>query len=159
MKSRRKNAGLSSWKGQNPLLSHAIAIVFSLLLIIVIISVLTSIRDEYSSFTGRNEIAQVCLIMKGGIEKIFTEDSYTSPTNTTKGKVFARLPERIADQNYRIRFVNNSFLVETLSQPRINDTCKPGFNMTYLGSTAGGLTEINYTLRDDGTKIIAIRKV
>lgn len=145
--------------GQNPLLSHTIAIAFLLLLIIIIISVLTTLRDDYSNFIGKNEISQVCLLLKGSIEKVFTEDGYTSPTNTTKGRLFLRLPERIADQNYRIRFVNNSISVETLSQPRINDTCVPGFNLTYLGFTSGGMTELNFTLRDNGNGIIAIRKV
>lgn len=146
-------------KGQSPLLSHTIAIAFLLLLVIIVVSVLNTLHDDYSNFIGKNEISQVCLLIKGDVEKVFAEDAYISPTNTTKGKVFVQLPERIANQNYRVRFVNSSLAIETLSQPRVNDTCKPGFNMTYIGSTSGGRTEINFTLRDSGDKIISIRKV
>lgn len=145
-------------KGQNPLLSHTIAIAFSLLLVLIVISALTTMRDDYSKFIGRNEISQVCLLLKGDIEKIVSDDRYISPTNTTKGKIFVRLPDRIADQAYRVRFVNNSLSIETLSQPRINDTCKPGFNLSYKVSASGGRTEINYTLLDNGTKVIGIKK-
>ncbi len=154
----RETLGFSS-RGQNPLLSHTIMMAFSLLMIIVIVSLLTSLRDDYSGFIGKNEISEVCLIVKGGIERIVTEDSYTPQTNTTKGRIFARLPDRIADQNYRARFANSSLYIETLSQPRINDTCRMGFNMTYTGFTSGGMTEINYTLRNDATKIISMKKV
>lgn len=145
--------------GQNPLLSHTIAIAFSLLLVLIVVSVLTTLRDDYSKFIGRNEISQVCLLLKGDIEKIVSDDRYISPTNTTKGKIFVRLPDRIADQAYRIRFVNSSLAIETLSQPRINDTCKPGFNLSYVVSASGGRTEVNYTLLDNGTKVIGIKKV
>ena len=146
-------------KGQSPMLSHTLSMAFSLLLIVIIISVLISLHDDYSNFIGKSEISQVCLLIKGGIENIIVEDRYNSLINTSKGKIFLRLPDKIADQNYRIRFVNNSISVETLSRPRLNDTCKPGANLTYLGSTSGGRTEINYTLRDDATKIIAMKKV
>ncbi len=146
-------------KGQSPLLSHTIMLAFSLLLVLVIISMLTAIRDDYSNFIGKNEIAEVCLILKGGIEKMMTDDSYVSPTNTTKGRLFMRFPARIADQNYRMRFANNSVFVETLAQPRINDTCRLGHNASYTGSTAGGITEVNYTMLDSAAKIIAMKKV
>jgi len=146
-------------KGQDSLLSHSMLIAFSLIVIIFVVAALTSLRDDYSGFIGKNEISQVCLLVKGSIEKIFVEDRYSSPTNTTKGRIFLNLPDRIGDQNYRIRFVNASISIETLSRPRVNDTCKAGFNLSYTGSTTGGRTEINFTVRDSGEKIVSIKKV
>ena len=124
--------------GQNPLLSHTIAIGFSLVLILLVMTTLTSLRDNYQDFIGKNEISQVCSILKDSIGKIFVDDEYTSPTNTTKGRIVVALPRRIADLNYRVRLLNNSFFIETFGT-RINDTCKAGFNLTYNGSTTGGL--------------------
>jgi hypothetical protein len=44
-------------------------------------------------------------------------------------------------------------------QPRINVTCSPGLNLSYRGFTTGGLTEMNFTVKDNGEKIVTIRKV
>ena len=144
--------------GQNPLLSHTIAIGFSLVLILLVMTTLTSLRDNYQDFIGKNEISQVCSILKDSIGKIFVDDEYTSPTNTTKGRIVVALPRRIADLNYRVRLLNNSFFIETFGT-RINDTCKAGFNLTYNGSTTGGLTELIYVKKDNGDNRISVTKI
>lgn len=144
--------------GQNPLLSHTIAIGFSLVLILLVMTTLTSLRDNYQDFIGKNEISQVCSILKDSIGKIFVDDAYTSPTNTTKGRIVVALPRRIADLNYRVRLLNNSFFIETFGT-RINDTCKAGFNLTYNGSTTGGLTELIYVKKDNGDNRISVTKM
>lgn len=154
---RRETVGFCS-RGQNPLLSHTIAIGFSLFLIVLVITTLNSLRDNYQDFIGKNEISQVCSILKGSVEKIYVDDGYTSPVNTTKGRIVAALPQRIADLNYRVRLINNSFFVET-SGPRINATCRIGFNLTYNGSTNGGMTELIYTEKDNGQKWVSVTKI
>lgn len=144
--------------GQNPLLSHTIAIGFSLLLILVVVTTLSSLRDNYQDFIGKNEIIQVCSLLKSSVEKVFVEDNYVSPSNTTKGRVVVSLPNRIADMNYRVRVINSTFFIET-SGAKINDTCRPGFNLSYNGSTTGGLTELIYVEKDSGNKHISVTRV
>ncbi len=144
--------------GQNPLLSHTIAIGFSLLLIMVVITTLSTLRDNYQDFIGKNEITQVCSLLKSSVEKIFVEDNYVSLTNTTKGRVVVSLPNRIADLNYRVRVINSSFFIET-SGAKINDTCKAGFNLTYNGSAAGGMTEIIYVEKDNGNRHVSVARI
>ena len=152
------NLGSLRLSGQSPLLSHTIAIGFSMLLILLVVTTLASLRDNYQDFIGKNEISQVCAMLKGSIDRIFVEDAYTSPTNTTKGRIVVALPQRIADLNYRVRLINNSFFIETFGT-RINDTCKAGFSLAYNGSTTGGLTELIYVKKDNGDNRIAVTKI
>lgn len=141
------------------MLTHTIILVFSLMMILTIIITFKSMENDYRDFVGKNEMQQVCSMVKTGIESIYFKENYNSPGNTTKGRIIIDLPDRIADMNYRIRFVNRSATIETLGRLRINDTCKIGFVANYTGSVSGGRTEINWTSYSDGNNVIAMRRL
>ncbi len=144
--------------GQSPVLSHTLLIGFSVLLIMIIVTSMSSIKDEYQDFIGRSEITQVCAIVKGNVESIFWKENYISPMNETKGTATMRLPERIADMNYRAYFSGTTLFVETFGRVNITDTCVPGFNATYTGSTSGGITRLNFTEYSDGARVIKMSR-
>jgi len=141
-------------KGQSILLSHAILVSFSVFLILIVITTFATLRHDFQNFTAANEMDQLCLILKGGAEKVFYDSNYRSP-NGTQSRLIINLPDRLADIPYRADFQNNSVFIETLG-PKFNTTCKVGFNATYSGFTSGGLTElsfnINTTMRAIGMK-------
>ncbi len=141
------------------LLTHTITLVFSLLMILTIVITFNSMENDYRDFIGKNEVQQVCGIVKSGIESIYLKENYDSPENATKGRIVIELPARIADMDYRVRFINRSVSIETLGRLRVNDTCKIGFAANYTGSTIGGRTEINFTAYSDGSSVIAMRRL
>lgn len=155
----RKTVGCHSRKGQSPLVSHTIMIAFSLTLLLVVVTTLSSIRNDYQEFVAKHEIREVCAIVKSGIEKMYYPESYNSTSNTTKGKIILDLPARIGDMNYRARFANTSLLLETFGENKVNDTCKIGFNLSYYGSTGGGRTEIQWIRYSNLTDKIEMRKI
>lgn len=154
-----KSTGVEGFSalGQDPMLSHSITVAFSVILIIVVVGSLSTLKQDYQEFIGRTEISQVCGIVKSSVEKIYFQDGYASPNNFTKGKAYLELPEKIADLNYRMRFIGNNLSIETLGLS-LNDTCKMGFNATYKGSSNGGRTLINYTRYDNGNEIISMSR-
>ena len=148
----------SKMKG-DAMLTHMITLVFSLLMILTIIITFNSLESDYKDFIGRNEIQQVCSMVKSGIDSIYVKENYNSPDNSTNGKIILELPDRIADMDYRIRFINKTAAIETLGRLRVNDTCKIGFAANYTGSTSGGRTEINFTAYSNGNNMIAMRRL
>ncbi len=141
------------------MLTHTITLIFSLLMILTIIITFKSLEKDYKDFIGKNEMQQVCSMVKSGIETIYTKENYASPGNVTKGRIFIELPGRIADMDYRIRFINRTAFIETLGRLRVNDTCKIGFSANYTGTIGGGRTEINFTAYSNGNNVIAMRRV
>ena len=150
----------SKKKGQNPLLSHALIIMFSILLLIVVVHAMNAIKNDYQDFVGKIESQQVCGMIKNSIEKIYSPSDYTVQTNETMGKIFVELPERIADSRYRASFVNDSVRVEMLDFP-VNETCKAGFNISLSGTTSGGRTEMRFDVMKENTNSykITMRRV
>ena len=138
--------------GQSPLISHSLVVGFSLILILVVIMTLSHLENEYQTFTGNSEIQEVCGIIKYSTEKIYNPTNYTSPTNSTMGRIVLTLPERIAGISYRARFSDNLVYVNTVSEPLINTTCSIDINATFSGTTNGGETLIiwkTYTNKKD----------
>ena len=143
-------------KGQAPLLTHAIMVGFSIFLVYVVISTLTSIKADYQKLVGDGEVNGLCFIMKSGIDKVYLPDSYNVSTNTTLGSVEISLPDRITDLKYDTKFFNRSILIKS-SQPAFNVTCKIGYNVNYNGSTSGGLTRISYIKGTTGETIEIVK--
>jgi len=155
----RETASFCSRKGQSQLLLHAIAVGFSLIVILLIVTVMNSIVEDHQEFVGKKEILQSCDIMKTSVEKIMLQQEYTSPTNTTLGRIFVAMPERIGGAGYRTRFANDSLIIETFGSPLLNDTCILGFNASFKGSTKGGTTRITLTRYANGTDEITVSTV
>ncbi len=146
-------------KGQSMLISHAILIGITIMLVLVVVYALLNIQKDYQKFLGASEIEQVCFVMKNSIEKIYSEGKYLSPSNSTYGKIRIVLPQRAADLKYRARVENRTIYIETLADPLLNTSCKVGINASFSGFAAGGVTEIIYTEFSNGTRQIALVKV
>ena len=136
-------------KGQSPLLSHALVVMFSIMLVLVAVTAMNSIRNDYQAFVGTIEAQQVCGLIKQSIEKIYQTSDYAVQTNQTFGKITLELPERIADSRYRAKLFNDSIRVEMLGS-QINETCKTGFNITMSGTSSGGRTQVIFDVLKGG---------
>src|SRR3989338_1906295 len=101
-------------KGQSPLLSHALVVMFSIMLVLVAVTAMNSIWYDYQDFVGTIEAQQVCGIIKGSIEKVYQTSDYAVLTIQTFGKIDQELQERIADSRNRAKLFNDSILVEML---------------------------------------------
>ena len=145
-------------KGQTPLISHAILVALSLFLIYVVVMTFTSIRTDYQEFVGGLEIKELCFVMRGAIDKVYTQSDYNFSTNTNLGSIQARLSDRITDIKYKASFFNKSILIESQGR-EFNDTCKIGFSANYNGSTSGGLTRFSYLRYTNGTNVIEMVKL
>lgn len=148
-----------SSKGQAPLLSHTITIAFSIVLIIMVVTTLNIVKADYQNFIGREEILQTCLAVKSAIEQIYWPSEYQPNNNITMGSIEIDLPKRIADVNYRMRFQNNTLEIEAIHTLDLNQTCKIGFNASFIGSSNGGKTRITWTRYTNNTNVIEMSKV
>ncbi|MBI2232497.1 MAG: hypothetical protein HYU56_01140 [Candidatus Aenigmarchaeota archaeon] len=150
---------MSITKGQSVLVSHAFIVGMSVVLIIIVIATMKTTINDNRDFVGRNEITQVCSIMKSSFEKMLLEQVYISPTNASGGRITVSLPQRIADMGYRTRLSENDVIIETNGDLLINETCKIGLNSTYSGSTKGGRTLFELIRYSNGTREIKIGNV
>ena len=132
------------------------AIMFSILLIVVVVTALNSIVEENRKFIAQNEVSVICNTLKSSIEELNVAD-YASASSYTS-TAFVNLPQKAGGFNYRVSFVDSSIKVETTSQPLANYTCKIGFNLTYTGSTNGGKTRIDFTVNNDGSKTVELTR-
>jgi len=143
-------------KAQSPFISHTIIIGITVFVIIVMLFALNYFKEEYQVFEGENEMKNVCLLLKNGIEKIYhPENAGYLNTSSQMGMIVLDLPLRIADMKYNIRFVNATIEVKST---KINQTCNLWKNATYIGSSSGGLTEISW-IRLGQNDIIQMRNV
>jgi hypothetical protein len=144
-------------KGLNPLVGHTMTILFSILLIVVVITALNSITQENQKFLGENEMIVVCSTIRSAVEELNLNGDYVSLTDYTSTKTI-NLPERVAGFNYKASFVNSTLKIETQSTPSFNQTCGMGFNMTYRGSSNGGKTRIDLTSKTDGSREVVLSR-
>lgn len=149
---------IANSKGQAILLNHAIMIGFSIFLIYVVVTTFASIKEDYQQFVGGNEVKELCFVMIGAIDKVYTPLDYNVSANVSLGQIEVRLPERITDIKYQANFFNKSILIES-SGNAFNDTCKIGYNANYNGSTSGGLTRFSYSKYTNGTGVIEMVKI
>lgn len=143
-------------KAQSVLLSHAFTVGISVLLVLAVMATLNNLVTDNREFVGQHEAGQVCFLMKAAAEKLFPDQSYVSPTNTSSGKITLGLPEKIADLRYRIRIASGDIVIESIRNAQINQTCRAGLNVSYSGSTAGGATAMELTRYSNGSKEIRI---
>lgn len=142
-------------KGQNPLLNHVFATAFLVAMVIGVVSMTTSLKEQYGAFVSEQEVQQVCSIIKSSIAKLDRGNNYLSLNSTVKGTVYAALPQRIADEPYRVRFIGRNASVET---PTSNSTCVVGHDVTYSGSAPGGRIKIDWRELPGGTKLVEMSR-
>jgi hypothetical protein len=145
-------------KGQSVLLTHALLVGFTVFLIYAITTTFVTLREDYQGLVGNNEVNQLCYVMKSAVDKIYANNSYTSPTTTMIGYMDVNMPVKISDMPYRARFVNDSIFVQSINRG-FNQTCKIGLPVSYNGTTNGGPTRFIYTIYSNGTKTIELVKL
>ncbi len=141
-------------KGQASMVTHAILVGFVVFLILVIVNTVLTLRDNFQSFTLNNEIDQTCLILEGGLEKVFHTTAYGSPSGS-RSVVDINLPDRLADEPYKAVFRNRTIEIDVTS---VNTTCNIGFDADYSGSSAGGSTEISFTINST-SRLIEMKSI
>jgi hypothetical protein len=146
-------------KGISPILNQSIMISVSIMVIILVITIVNRVSTDYKEFVGRNEIKEVCYIIRAGIEYEYWPGEYSSASNTTYGKILVNLPEKIAGLPYRAEFVNTSLELKMEGDLKLNYTCSLNFPVSYNGSSTGGLTELKWIQYDNGTDLINMRRV
>ncbi len=144
-------------KGQSILLTHAILVGFSIFLIYAVTTTFVTIREDYKEFVGSNEIREMCFAMRSAAGKIYTQSTQNISTTTILGSLNVRAPDRISDMNYRMKFVNDSIVIESIDRG-FRDTCKVGLGAAYNGTSSGGLTRLSYIADSNGTKTIEMVK-
>jgi len=147
---------MTARKGQAILLNHAIMVGFSIFMVYVVVTTFASIRTDYQEFVGGNEIQELCFVMRGAVDKVYSPPDYNLSGNVSLGQIEVRLPERITDIKYQAKFFNKSILIESNA---FNDTCKIGYSANYNGSTSGGLTRFSYSRFTNGTNVIEMTKI
>ncbi len=139
-------------KGQNPLLSHVFAIGLSLAIVGVVIYVTSSLNEQYTTFVAEQEVSQVCSIIRSAAGKMTTSE-YLSLNDTMISKIIVNLPDKIANEPYRVRFIGKNASIETQSA---NTTCVLGYNATYRGSVSGGRASISWIADKSGASIVEL---
>ncbi len=150
---------MTAKKGQSFLISHAILVSISIVLVFIVIYTFTNIRTDYQNFIGGVALEQACSEIKGSIEKVYNPPIYQSPSDTVYGQMRISLPEKAAGIKYRTTFENLSLKLETIGEPRINTSCRIGIDAQYIGSTTGGATDITYIETSNGTNKILMEQV
>ncbi len=145
-------------KGQSILLSHAILVGFSIFLVYAITTTFVTIKNDYQKSIGGDDIKQLCFVVQGAVNKIYSETVYNVTGDTVMGVIDVKMPLRIAGMNYRTKFVNQSVVIESLDA-KINETCKMGINAVYNGTTSGGLTRFYYTKQQNGQDRIEMTRI
>lgn len=129
-------------KGQSALVSHAVLVGFSVFFIFIVVTTFANLNADFREFILENELQQACLVIKGGVENVYSQSDYRPYTETVHGSITVNLPERIAGENYNVRFENKSVLIEA---GQFSYSCKVGLNIDYSGSSSGGATTIKFT--------------
>lgn len=143
-------------KGQATLLTHTLLLGFVIFFILIIVNTFVLLHEDFQLFAAESEIDQLCLTMRGGVEKIFYASSYRSPV-ASRSSLDVNLPDKLADAEYTATFQNASIKIET-SGLYFNATCVVGLNATYSGQTSGGLTRISF-LRNTTSDAVEMKSI
>jgi hypothetical protein len=146
-------------KGQSTLISHAILVSISIMLVFLVIYSFSSIKSEYESFVAGTELDSACLAIKTAAEKIYTPTGYISPQGSDLSEITIDLPSKAAGMKYRTKFENRTLYLQTLSNNLQNVSCKIGLDAQYFGSTTGGETKIIFSQSSQGVNIIRLEQV
>lgn len=143
-------------KGQSQVISHSLSVLFSMILILAVISTMNTIEKDYGDYTGKFQAREICSIMKAAVEKVYNPISANISMNTTQemGYYVIYLPQKAGNEPYEITFFNSTVKVEG---ERLNQTCEIGINSSFMGISSGGKTKISW-LFGNGTDSVKIEK-
>lgn len=141
-------------KAQSELIWHSISIAVTLGIIMVILLTLGNIRDEFKDYISNEEIKQVCYNMRSAINIVYEKPDYRAASNSTLSAIYFDLPQRIADENYRISTAPNKSLTVSIAAMQKNFTCRTGISADISGTAAGGRAKVTWTSLENGTDMI-----
>ena len=144
-------------KGQSILLSHALLVSFTIILIFAIFTTLNGMKNDFRDFTVKKEIQNGCNIIRQAVEKIYVNSNYRSPQNFTAGVAVVYMPDKMGGVPYRITFSGHKITLD--ASPVFNTTCNAGFNASYLGSSNGGLMQVRFIKYANGTDSIELNNI
>ena len=132
-KLKRRNSIFLNEKGVTILLEQIFIILFGVLLLVMIITVFTALRDKSVNFVAGSQFESIGSYVHNGII-IADQDMRYSDT----GKVFLDLPDKIGDTPYRISISNRIINVTDLNGA-VNASI-PIFNInaTLAGNVSSG---------------------
>jgi len=144
-------------KAQSVILTHTLLIAISVALIFVVVLTFTNMRSSYQDATISDGLSRVCLSMKAGMEKIYSDTGFLPQNDTLLGSVDLLLPDSISDIKYRTYFLDGTLYASSLDGR--SESCKIGLDAMYMGSTGGGDTRIDFMQMGNGTKMFSVEKV
>ena len=143
-------------KGESSFVVHTILIAASITFILVVVATFVSIKETHQELIAKNEIRELCLLTKDGIDKVYHQTRYNPITNTTLGRLVLSYPDRVAELNYRINFTGNTLYVKAGDYA---DSCTVGLNITLKGDISGSLAEIIFRKYSNGTQEVEMRNI
>jgi len=150
-----RNLFFKRGKGQSTIVSHSLIVMFAVIFLLIIITTMNSIKEDYSNFVLNITAKEICSLVKSSSEKIYQPVSSSINSNKTEemGYVTVNLPSKIGSKNYKISFANETIQIKTSDN---QFTCKVGLNTTFSGTSSGGLTKIVWNY-GNGTNEIQIK--
>lgn len=144
-------------KGQSQVVSHSLTVLFSMILILAVISTMNILEDDYGEYTGKFQAREICGMIKASAEKVHNPISSNITMNFSQemGYYIIYLPQKAGNMPYEIKFLNSTISIEG---DRINRTCETGINATFLGMTTGGRTKLSW-IYGNGTDCIKLEKI
>jgi len=141
-------------KGQSVIVTHSLLVLFATLFLIIIVTTLNSIREDYRDFTLNLTVKDICSVVKASVEELHAPIPAELEVNTEQsmGSVTLDLPQKIGGVKYRIRFGNRTILVKTESG--FSYACYTSVNSTLAGRSAGGRTRISWIYGNGTDKIL-----
>jgi len=141
-------------KGQSVIVTHSLLVLFATIFLIIIVTTLNSIREDYRDFTLNLTVKDICSVVKASIEELRTPIPAELEVNTEQsmGSVMLDLPQKIGGTKYRIRFENEMIVIKTESG--FSYTCYTSVNSTLSGRSAGGRTKIYWMYGNGINKIL-----
>jgi hypothetical protein len=142
-------------KGQSVVVTHSLLILFATLLLIIVVTTLNSIKEDYRDFVLNLTAKDICNLVKTSIEELRTSipTELEVKTEQNMGSIILDLPSKIGNTKYRIRLENETILIKTESG--FSYTCYTSVNSTLSGRSTGDRTKI-YWVYGSGTNKISI---
>ena len=143
-------------KGQSQIISHSLTVLFSLTLILAVLTTMNKIESDYAGFAGSFQARDVCSLIKTSAEKIHNPLTGNVSMNITEemGLCVLDLPQKIGNEAYNVMFFNRTVKVENSVTSQV---CEIGINATFSGVSSGGRTRLRW-LFGNGTDALVIEK-
>lgn len=120
-------------KGQSVFLTHTFLILFTVILLFVVFSTLSDVRDNQQEFMATQDAGIICSMVTASLDNIYQRHG--------TGYISINLPSDIGEIDYRGDFFENQLKI---SFGESNYSCNMPFNTSYTGKISGGQTNIFY---------------